>query len=294
MPPEVRVRVDAIRVEGRHRQYLGDVSTLAASIKDIGLINPVTLTADNRLVAGARRLQAVRVLGWEEIPARYVSTLDTAVAALRAERDENTERLAMRTSELVSLGKALEELERPRAADRKRAGQEQGRAVRFGSSSREDEPQTPTPRGSTDAIVASALGMGETTYHRAKTVVAAALDPDATPEDRQVAQGALSNMDDTGNVAGNYDKVRGKIKVGRGKRPSRPDATLDGASQQRHAITAAIAHMEGVAMGLDRIRVIHPSITREEAARLADGLSKPRTSITVLINRLREYSNAKA
>jgi ParB family chromosome partitioning protein len=282
---ETAVRLDAIVVANRHRQYMGDVSTLAKSMADIGLINPVTLTPDGRLVAGARRVQAARVLGWRDIPARYVSTMDDAAAALRGERDENTERLAMRTSELVSLGLALEALERPRAAARKATGQQLGgKARHLASRSRDREANGDGPPGQTREIVAAALGLGETSYRRAKVVVAAASDPDATPEQRRVAQEALTDMDATGNVAGNYAKVRAKTN----------GPTVDEARTQRRAITKAVAHLEGVTLGLERLGAIHPSITREEAAQWVDDLSKSRRSLERLINRLREYSNAQA
>ena len=71
-----------------------------------------------RLVAGARRLTAVRSLGWKDVPVRIVRTLTDAAAALTAERDENTERKSLLPSELVSVTRALEPLERTEAKAR--------------------------------------------------------------------------------------------------------------------------------------------------------------------------------
>jgi len=60
---------------------------LAKSIKEIGLLNPITITKDYRLVAGYHRLTACKKLGWATIPANVVD-MDALHAEL-AEIDEN-------------------------------------------------------------------------------------------------------------------------------------------------------------------------------------------------------------
>src|SRR5262249_220778 len=70
---------------------LRGVEERAKSIEQLGLlINPVTVTQDLTLVAGHRRLEACKLLGWETIPAHIVS-LDEVTASL-AEIDENLQR----------------------------------------------------------------------------------------------------------------------------------------------------------------------------------------------------------
>jgi ParB/Sulfiredoxin domain len=61
-----------ITVGTRHRKDLGDIAGLAASIDDIGLLHPITVDEENRLLAGARRLAACKSLGWKEIPVNVV------------------------------------------------------------------------------------------------------------------------------------------------------------------------------------------------------------------------------
>ena len=41
---------------------------LARSIGEVGLLHPVVVTSKGHLVAGARRLEACRILGWKKIP----------------------------------------------------------------------------------------------------------------------------------------------------------------------------------------------------------------------------------
>ena len=68
-----------ILVEDRMRKDYGDVAELAASIKENGLIQPIVLAMVNvscllspdglgyKLVAGGRRLSAMKLLGWKQI-----------------------------------------------------------------------------------------------------------------------------------------------------------------------------------------------------------------------------------
>lgn len=71
------VPLDLIIIEPkRQRQKISDVEELAESINRIGLINPIVITRDGVLVAGERRLTAVKSLGWTSIPVQYVDTLD--------------------------------------------------------------------------------------------------------------------------------------------------------------------------------------------------------------------------
>jgi ParB family chromosome partitioning protein len=69
----------------RGRRLRGDVQHLAASIATVGLLHPLTVTPDGRLVAGLHRLAAVKALGWTRVPvividadamSREIATLD--------------------------------------------------------------------------------------------------------------------------------------------------------------------------------------------------------------------------
>ena len=81
-----RIAIDEVKVADRVRG-LGDVGELMRSIAELGLLNPITVTPDLRLIAGAHRLEACRRLGWRDIPA-VVLDLDESGARL-AEIDEN-------------------------------------------------------------------------------------------------------------------------------------------------------------------------------------------------------------
>jgi ParB family chromosome partitioning protein len=55
--------VSQIIVDDRVRKEMGDIDELANSIKSVGLIQPIVITRDYRLIAGERRLRALRKLG---------------------------------------------------------------------------------------------------------------------------------------------------------------------------------------------------------------------------------------
>ena len=61
----------------RNWRALGDLT-----VSRVGLLHPVVVTSDGRLVAGERRLVACRSLGWTDVPV----TVADSLADARAER----------------------------------------------------------------------------------------------------------------------------------------------------------------------------------------------------------------
>lgn len=94
----MKIRVDEIQVREGRRELDGDhVRELADSIRELGLLNPVTVDKENVLIAGLHRLEAVRLLGWPEVECT-VSSLEGLQAEL-AEIDENFVRNDLSTIE---------------------------------------------------------------------------------------------------------------------------------------------------------------------------------------------------
>lgn len=83
-----------INREGRQRRELTDLPELAESIGRIGLINPVVVTRDLILVAGERRLEACRSLGWTHIHAHFTDELSDPELRV-IELEENVKRSAL-------------------------------------------------------------------------------------------------------------------------------------------------------------------------------------------------------
>ena len=64
--------IDSIRIEGRHRKDMGHLALLTEDIEQHQLLRPILVTPDHKLIAGERRLLALKRLGWTEIPVRVV------------------------------------------------------------------------------------------------------------------------------------------------------------------------------------------------------------------------------
>lgn len=87
------IRIDQIIIDRDHRQRrtLTKIDELAGSMRQYGLIHPIVVTRDNRLVAGERRTEAARILGWTHITCQYTDEIDPRV--LRClELEENIKR----------------------------------------------------------------------------------------------------------------------------------------------------------------------------------------------------------
>jgi ParB-like chromosome segregation protein Spo0J len=74
----IAVNIDQIQVGYRYRKDLGDLRALAESIAEVGLLHPVVVTPEGRLIAGQRRLEACRLLEWTEIPVTVVDLYQAA------------------------------------------------------------------------------------------------------------------------------------------------------------------------------------------------------------------------
>jgi ParB/RepB/Spo0J family partition protein len=180
------MRIEQIQIGFRYRKDLGDLRPLVDSIAEVGLLHPVVVTPEGRLIAGQRRLEACRLMGWTEVP---VTVVDLYQAA-RGEAHENFVRKDLLPSEIVALKRAIEPLER------KVARQRQG--------SRADlcHPATLAERqGDARDKIARYLGVGRTTIEKAEAVVEAA---EEAPDDYAYL---VEQMDRSGKVAGAYRRL---------------------------------------------------------------------------------------
>jgi DNA modification methylase len=89
--PSFEVDIDQIVVKDRVRKDFGDLQDLAESIKTEGLIQPIVVTQDYRLIAGERRLRAHKLLGLKTIKVCFFEVLDEA-HLVRLEATENIQR----------------------------------------------------------------------------------------------------------------------------------------------------------------------------------------------------------
>jgi ParB family chromosome partitioning protein len=108
----MQVLIKDIIVKKRIRKDLGDISALAESMKRYGQISPITISRANVLIAGGRRLEAAKYLGWRTINAAIIDAPEKLVK-LELEIEENVQRRDFTGEELVKATKQLYRLRNP-------------------------------------------------------------------------------------------------------------------------------------------------------------------------------------
>ncbi len=76
----------------RQRRDLGDLSTLIDSIQRTGLINPLIIDRSGKLIAGERRFESLKTLGWSHATVQFREDM-TGLEQEQLELDENIRRL---------------------------------------------------------------------------------------------------------------------------------------------------------------------------------------------------------
>ena len=108
----MQVLIGDIKVIKRIRQEMGDIEGLAESMKRFGQIQPVVITKKNVLLAGGRRLEAARTLGWKTINA-VVAEVSDELMQLEFEVEENIQRRDFTTEETEEAIRRIHKLQNP-------------------------------------------------------------------------------------------------------------------------------------------------------------------------------------
>ena len=168
------IDIDKIKVENRIRKDFGNITELAEDIKQNGLINPPVVIAESdgtfTLLAGERRLRAMRSLGYKQVEVRTWGSL-TDEQKLNIEISENEVRKDFSKSERIEYARRLEKIEALKAKERMLTG-------------KSDPTQNFAEgvAGEATQIVAKKLGIGnKETYRQEKYIVDNA--DSLTPED---------------------------------------------------------------------------------------------------------------
>ena len=106
------VPIDDIKVKKRIRQDMGDISALAESMKRFGQICPIVISKKNVLIAGGRRLEAARSLGWRNINA-VVAEIPDELTKLEYELEENIQRRDFNREEAEDAARKIHRLKNP-------------------------------------------------------------------------------------------------------------------------------------------------------------------------------------
>ena len=106
------VRISEIQIKKRIRKDSGNIKELIESMNIHGLMNPIVLTRDYQLIAGFRRLESAKKLGWENIEATIIDA-PTKIKKLEIEIEENIHRKDFTPEEIVDAYTKLEKLKNP-------------------------------------------------------------------------------------------------------------------------------------------------------------------------------------
>ena len=150
------IPIDSIIISSRIRKSLGNLQSLADNIREIGLLSPIVVNEEYQLLAGERRLEACKLLGWTEVDVSIISTVD-AEAEIAVEISENNMRKDFTREELINAGISLERIEKIKAEERMKVGKR--------------NPTENFPGGEVRNIVAAKLGMSGKQYEREKFIV---------------------------------------------------------------------------------------------------------------------------
>lgn len=204
---ELERSVDSIWAGRRHREDYGDLDPLAASIAEDGVLQPITITPDGMLICGARRLAAIRKLGWKTVNVWVRSGISTGLGLLLAERDDNLLHKPLTRTEQATLYAELKALMAEDAAGRQEAS-------RF--TSKQENPRShgaatvAAPHTGDSRKQAAQMVTGRNAYtsleriNELQTIVADHTQPG---EVRVRAQGELDRIDAGGSITGAQQRI---------------------------------------------------------------------------------------
>lgn len=170
------IDITKIKTENRIRKDFGNIQELADDIRQNGLINPPVVIAETdgtfTLLAGERRLRAMKSLGYRQVEVRTWGSL-TDEQKLNIEISENEVRKDFSKAERVEYARRLEKIESVKARERQ--------ATSTGGANPQLS-QNSAEAGRTDEAIAEKLGIGSRdTYRKEKYIVDNA--DTLTPED---------------------------------------------------------------------------------------------------------------
>jgi ParB family chromosome partitioning protein len=108
----MKISIADIIVNKRVRKDMGDIEALAESFKYYGQITPIIINKKNVLIAGGRRLEAAKLLGWQSINAVIIDR-SGELEQLEIEFEENKYRKDFNDAEAAEAAKKIYRLKNP-------------------------------------------------------------------------------------------------------------------------------------------------------------------------------------
>ncbi len=230
--------VDSLIVGTRHRTDLGDLDALAASINRDGLLQPLTITIDGVLVCGARRLAAIKMLGWRTVSVWVRGGLSDRLGKLLAEQDDNMLHKPYNQLEAAGLYREIKQVMAEDAARRKSATQFSAEHQPGNDGGAKFAPPSNGPTGKTRAQAAAMIpgGASHTTLEKVGYIEQIAANP-AQPETlRAEAAAALARIEAGDPVHPIYQAIRESADAAREVREATMHALAEDAVARANAM----------------------------------------------------------
>ena len=205
------ISIDSIIITDRTRKELGEINSLAESIALFGLLQPIVINENNKLIDGQRRIMACKLLGKTEIPCYIVSLEEIVLGEFHA----NSNRKEFTSSERVAISIAVEKYmrEHSRGVGRPRDNQKVDEIITKYSSdkSTNNVVKLTTFPGRVKDNVSKYLGVTRNTLEKEKKIVEAAeRDPASFEDIRQKVDRKKISIDKGFNIIQKQIK-RGQI-----------------------------------------------------------------------------------
>lgn len=225
--------VDAITVGDRHRHDLGDLDDLAASLREVGLLEPISITPTGVLVTGRRRLEALKRLGERTTPVWITQGISTRLQELLAEQHENLHRKELTPTEQAGLWAELKELY-AQAATHGRPSHHSG----DGTGNPCDSHDFPPGGDRRSRVRAARVITGRDSSQRlgrVEEILRLAADESVPPQVRDQLRDQLAAMDASGKVNGPYQRARALLepRADQGSAPAPDEADEQDAGVRR-------------------------------------------------------------
>ena len=200
--------VGEIKVGHRFRIFEGDLSGLVESIRQVGLLHPLLVSADGVLLCGARRLAAVKELKWRRV-AVLVVPASSQLTALLAEHHENEHRLALLPTEQAALYAELKTVYAADARSRRTADATTTSAPAPAGGG--EDSSRPASAHGRSALRAALAVTGKLSFQRLEQVrfIQRAAEDESLPQPvRQLAQDKLREIDGGAPTDPRYQEMR--------------------------------------------------------------------------------------
>lgn len=273
---ELERTVESIAVGRRHRQDLGDLEPLIESIRRDGLLQPVTITPNGHLICGARRLAAIKRLGWKTVNVWVRAGLSDRLGQLLAEQDDNLLHKPLTQLEAAALYRELkavlaEDAARRQEATRFRPADEGG----DDGGANLAPPQNPAGKARAQAARMVTGRNSYTTLERIGRLEDLVADPTQPEPVRARAAEGLARIGDGAGVIASHQRINAEMGLAELDQLAADSAQPAGLREQARAEAAALRQAEHEAKATELERLAQDALARVKATRSGRKAKRP-------------------